>query len=93
MEEHFPRIRIFSDYSENIVQTQLYWENQGGGNHHVFTEEYEDKKKAVQEADSIWEGLADDEKEQIVSLFVLESENSDINAINHFDGDEIKRYK
>ena len=72
-----------------IIWGEFVW----GGNHHVFTEEYEDKEEAVQEADIIWEGLADDEKEQIVSLFVLESENPDINAINHFDGDEIKRYK
>lgn len=59
-----------------------------------FTEEYDSKEEAILEANTQWERyLTDEEKRHIASFYVLESENPDEDAANHYDGNEVKRYK
>lgn len=55
----------------------------------LFTEEYDDKNKAIKEADRLWDQLSDYDKNRRDFFHVLESVNPDIDAINHFDGNPI----
>lgn len=59
----------------------------------MFDEEYETAEEAIKAADAIWEHLSDFEKKQRSEFYVLESENPDEDAIDHFDGTPIKIYK
>ena len=58
-----------------------------------FTDEFEDKEEALQEADGQWEHLTRCEKKHRTAFYVLESINPDEDARNHYDGDIVKRWK
>ena len=58
-----------------------------------FTEEYDNKEEAIREADKEWDRMTDEEKRHTVEFYVLESANPDEDAVNHFDGNFVKKYK
>lgn len=58
-----------------------------------FNTEHETKEQALACAEEKWSHLTEKEKKRRESFFVLESENPDEEAENHFDGDIIKKYK
>lgn len=59
----------------------------------LFSTEHETKEQALACAEEKWSHLTEKEKKDRESFFVLESENPDEEAENHFDGDVIKKYK
>lgn len=59
----------------------------------LFNTEHETKEQALACAEEKWSYLTEKEKKDRESFFVLESENPDEEAENHFDGDIIKKYK
>ena len=70
----------------------IIWDQRENGQ--VFTEEYDHKEDAIHDADYLWERcITDEEKRHIASFYVTESENPDKDAVNHYDGNDVKRYK
>lgn len=74
-----------------IIWRDIVWDKRHSGQ--VFTEEYDNKEEAVREADLIWKETTDEEKRHFVDFLVLESVDPDENSVNHYDGNEVKRYK
>ena len=59
-----------------------------------FYEEYDSREKAIQEADKEWNRYTTaEEKRHTTAFYILESVNPDEDAPNHFDGNDVKRYK
>lgn len=70
----------------------IIWDERDNGN--VYPEEYDSKKEAIRTADTWWKNwITDEDKRHIVAFYVMESDNPDEDALNHYDGNEIKRYK
>ena len=63
-------------------------DRQRNGEGDWFTEEFEDREKAISKAEYGWNHLADREKKGR-EILVLESVNPDEDADNHFDGTPI----
>lgn len=57
-----------------------------------FTEEFNNKKEAIKEADYKFNQLTKFDLKSIREFYVLKSVNPDEEAENHFDGDIVKRY-
>ena len=63
-------------------------------NDKVYPEEYDNKEEAIRVANTWWKNwITDEDKKHIVAFYVIESENPDRDAPNHYNGNEIKRYK
>ena len=58
-----------------------------------FTDEFENKEEALQEAGEQWEQLTEHDQQRRTAFYVLESINPDENAPDHYDGEIIKRWK
>lgn len=58
-----------------------------------FTDEFENKEEALQEADEQWEHLTRCEKKHRSEFYVLESINPDEGTPDHYDGGIVKRWK
>ena len=59
----------------------------------MFTEEFETAEKAVESASYEWEHLSESDKNRRSYFYVLESDNPDEDAEDHFDGNIVKRWK
>lgn len=65
-----------------------------GKDGNVWTKEADDANEAIKAAQIEWDHLTEEEKkEKVVSLFVLESADSDEEAENHYDGNVVKQWK
>ena len=63
-------------------------------NDKVYPEEYDNKEEAIRVANTWWKNwITDEDKKHIVAFYVIESENPDRDAPNHYNGIEIKRFK
>ena len=70
----------------------IIWDERKDGQ--FFAEEYDSKEEAIRNADLEWNRYKTDwEKKQTIAFFVLESENPDEDADNHYDGNPVKVYK
>ena len=70
----------------------IIWDEQKDGQ--TFAEEYESKEEAIRLADLYWNRYkTETEKGKTLAFYVLESENPDEEADNHFDGNPVKVYK
>lgn len=58
-----------------------------------FTDEFENKEEALQEAEGQWEHLTRCDQKHRTAFYVLESINPDENAPDHYDGNIVKRWK
>lgn len=58
-----------------------------------FTDEFESKEEALQEAEGQWEHLTRYDQKHRTEFYVLESVNPDEEAPDHYDGDIVKRWK
>lgn len=65
-----------------IDQTKTDW----------FTEEFDNKEDAIKEGDWKFGMLTKSDKKSREAFYVLESENPDEDAPNHFDGNIIKQW-
>lgn len=52
----------------------------------VWTSEYNEKREAVAAAEKAWDRLSEYDRKYRTVIYVLESDNPDENAENHFDG-------
>ena len=59
----------------------------------MFTEEFETAEEAVESASYEWEHLSENDKNRRSGFYVLESANPDEDAEDHFDGNEVRRWK
>ena len=59
----------------------------------MLTEEFETAEKAVESASYEWEHLSESDKNRRSDFYVLESANPDEDAEDHFDGNEVRRWK
>ena len=59
----------------------------------MFTEEFETAEEAVKTASYEWEHLSTHDKNKRSEFYVLESVNPDADAEDHFDGNEVRRWK
>ena len=59
----------------------------------LYTEEFNDKEKAVNQAICKWNRLSDHDKNRRMAFFVLESVNPDEEAEDHLDGTPILTLK
>lgn len=59
----------------------------------IFTEEFADKDKAVNQAKVEWDRLSDYDKGKRTAFYVLESVNPNEDAEDHLDGDPILTLK
>ena len=70
----------------------IIWDERDDG--YVYPEECDSKKKAIRKADQVWKNwITDEDKKHIVAFYVMESDNPDEDSPNHYDGNDIKRYK
>ena len=77
---------------EETTMKYIIWDERKDGQ--FFTEEYDSKEEAIRNADLEWSRYKTDwEKKQTIAFFVLESENPDEDADNHYDGNPVKVYK
>ena len=58
-----------------------------------FTDEFDNKDEALQEAGEQWEQLTEHDQQRRTKFYVLESINPDEYAPDHYDGDIVKRWK
>ncbi len=58
-----------------------------------FTDEFNSKEEALQEAGEQWEQLDKYDQQHRTAFYVLESVNPDEDAPDHYDGEIIKRWK
>lgn len=58
-----------------------------------FTDEFENKQEALQEAEEQWEQLTERDQQRRTAFYVLESINPDEDAPDHYDGQIVKRWK
>ena len=58
-----------------------------------FTDEFENKEEALQEAEGQWEHLTRYDQKHRTEFYVLESVNTDEDAPDHYDGNIVKRWK
>lgn len=58
-----------------------------------FTDEFDTKEEALQEAKEQWEQLTEHDQQRRTAFYVLESINPDEDALDHYDGDIVKRWK
>lgn len=58
-----------------------------------FTDEFDDKEEALQEAEEQWEHLTKCDQKCRTAFYVLGSVNPDEDAPDHYDGDIVKRWK
>lgn len=58
-----------------------------------FTDEFDTREEALQEAEEQWEQLTEHDQQRRTAFYVLESINPDEDAPNHYDGGIIKRWK
>lgn len=59
----------------------------------LYTEEFNDKEKAVNQAKAEWDRLSDYDKSKRTAFYVIESVNSDEDAEDHLDGTPILTLK
>ena len=59
----------------------------------AFTKEFKTAEKAVESASYDWEHLSEYDKNRRSDFYVLESANPDEDAEDHFDGNEVRRWK
>ena len=70
----------------------IIWDERKDGQ--TFAEEYGSKEEAIRIADLYWNRYrTDGEKKKTLAFYVIESENPDEDADNHFDGNPVKVYK
>ena len=58
-----------------------------------FTDEFDNKEEAILEAEGKWSNLTRFEKKHRTEFYVLESVNPDEDAPDHYDGNDVKRWK
>ena len=58
-----------------------------------FTDEFDNKEEALQEAEEQWNQLTECDQKRRTAFYVLESVNPDEEAPDHYDGDIVKRWK
>lgn len=58
-----------------------------------FTDEFNGKEEALQEAKEQWEQLTEHDQQHRKAFYVLESINPDEDAPDHYDGQIVKRWK
>lgn len=58
-----------------------------------FTDEFDTKEEALQEAKEQWEQLTEHDQQRRTAFYVLESINLDEEAPDHYDGEIVKRWK
>lgn len=59
----------------------------------LYTEEFNDREQAVNQAKAEWNRLRDYDKSKRTAFYVLESVNPDEDAEDHLDGDPILTLK
>lgn len=59
----------------------------------LFTEEFDNAEQAIKEAQKQWDYLTKHDQKTREAFYVLESDNPDEDAENHFDGTPIKKWK
>ena len=59
----------------------------------MFTDEFATEVEAIREADRQWNRLNETEKQNRESFYIIESDNPDVDADNHYDGSIVKIYK
>lgn len=65
----------------------IVWEQRKSGE--TFTEEFDDLEDAVNAAVADWRNMSKNEKNDVLDFYLLESENPDPDACNHFDGNDL----
>lgn len=59
----------------------------------MFTEEFKTESEAIMEADRQWNRLTETEKQYHEAFYIIESDNTDEDAANHYDGSIVEIYK
>lgn len=65
----------------------IVWDQRKNGE--TFTEEFDDLEDAVDTAVADWRNKSKNEKNDVQDFYLLESENPDPDADNHFDGNDL----
>ena len=59
----------------------------------LFADEFNSAEEAIETAEAEWNNLSDHDKKHRTEFFVLESVNQNKDAEDHFDGNEVRRWK
>lgn len=58
-----------------------------------YPQEFEKREVAIDAGNKIWDAMCEQDKKNTGYFFLLESENPDEDANNHYDGEIVKRWK